>query len=69
MKERSRKRQAEKDDSKLPVKKRGRKVVLGEKMDSMVQQYILKLRPKGATINTAIVIPGAKGILQSQDRT
>ena len=72
LKERSRKRQVEDDDvsvNELPVKKRGRKVVLGTKMDNMVQQYILKLRETGSVINTADVISGARGILQSQDRT
>ena len=72
LKERSRKRQVEDDDvsvNELPVKKRGRKVVLGTKMDNMVQQYILKLRETGSVINTAVVISGARGILQSQDRT
>ena len=47
LKERSIKRQVEEEDvsvNELPVKKRGRKVVLGTKMDNMVQQYILKLR-------------------------
>ena len=38
-------------------------------MDHMVQQYVLKLRETGSAINTAVVISGARGILQSQDRT
>ena len=51
------------------MKKRGRKFLLGEKMDSMVQQYIQRIREMGGVINTAIVISSAKGILMSQDRT
>lgn len=53
----------------LPVKKRGRKVVLGQKMDIMVQEYIRRLRETGGVINTAIVRAAAEGILLSQDRT
>ena len=38
-------------------------------MDNRVQQYILKLIETGSVINTAVVISGERGILQSQDRT
>ena len=38
-------------------------------MDTMVQDYIRRLREKGCVINTAIVIAATKGILLSQDRT
>ena len=65
------KREAEEDGDigELPVRKRGRKVMLADKMDEMVQQYIHKLRQKGCCINKAIVISGARGILKSQDKT
>ena len=53
----------------LNPKKRGRPVVLGKKMDDVVQQYISKLRKCGSPINTAVVISGARGILKSMDRT
>ena len=71
LKERTRKREADEDDnvSELPEKKRGRKLLLGDKLDKMVQQYVYMLREKGCTINTTIVISGARGILKSQDRT
>ena len=67
MKERTRKREADEDDnvSELPEKKRGRKLLLGDKLDKMVQQYVYMLREKGCTINTTIVISGARGILKS----
>ena len=69
--ERRRKREADEEDEieYLPIKKRGRKVLIGQKMDAMVQDYIRKLREKGCVINTAIVTAAAKGILLSQDRT
>ena len=70
LKEKHRKHEAEEDGDigELPVRKRGRKVMLADKMDEMVQQYIHKLREKGCCINTAIVISGARSILKSQDK-
>ncbi len=68
LKERRRKREDETVDH-LPARNRGRKVVLGQKMDTMVQDYIRRLREKGCVINTAIVIAATKGILLSQDKT
>ena len=53
----------------LPSKKRGRPVLLGEKMDVMVQQYVEKIRSKGGTINTDIVKSGAHSILETLDKT
>ena len=35
----------------------------------MVRQYIESIRAKGGTINTDIVISGARGILETLDRT
>lgn len=66
----SRKRKAEEDPSieELPLKKRGRPLLLGEKIDCMVQKYI-KIREKSGSINTNIVIAGAKGILKTLNRT
>ena len=34
----------------------------------MVQEYILCVRAKGGIVNTAMVIAGARGLLQSLDR-
>ena len=65
----SRKRKADEDVLELFPKKRGRPLMLGEKLDRMVQNYILKTREKGGTITTAIVIAGAKGIVKSIDRS
>lgn len=71
LKERRRKRELEdgSEIKELHPRKRGRKVVLGEKMDAMVMCYIRRMREKGCVINTAIVKAGARGILMSQDRT
>ena len=55
--------------SALYLKKRGRPVLLGEKMDVMVQEYVEKLWQNGGVISTDIVKSGARGILQSLDRT
>ena len=67
----SRKRSAGEDLSVkvLPPNKRGRPLMLGEKLDFMVQKYILKTRENGGTINTDIVISVAMGILKALDRT
>ena len=70
-KERSRRRAAGEDSDieELPEKKRGRKLLLGVKMDDMVKNYICKLRDKGCIINTAIVKAAARGLLMSEDKT
>ncbi len=70
--ERRKKRLADDEDeeiTQLPVKKKGRKVVLGQKMYEIVQEYVRRLRDKGCVINTAIVRAAAEGILLSQDKT
>lgn len=53
----------------LPEKKRGKPVLLGDKLDSYVQSYIKRLRQSGGTISTAIVIAGALGIIKRVDQT
>lgn len=53
----------------LPLKKRGRTLLLGKKLDEAVQQYILKLREHGFPINTVVVLAVARGIVKSMDRT
>ena len=55
--------------SALPLKKRGRPVLLGDRLDVMVQKYVAKLREDGGIINTDIVTSGTHGILKSVDRT
>ena len=53
----------------LPLKKRGRPLLLGKKLDEAVQQYIIKLREHGCPINTVIVLAIARGIVKSMERT
>ena len=53
----------------LPMKKKGRPLLLGKKLDDAVQEYILKLRDHGSAINTAIVIAVAKGLALAMDHT
>ena len=58
------------DDSsmkKLPEKKRGRPLLLGDKLDGQVKSYIGYLREKGAAVNTAIVVGIAQGIVKSHN--
>lgn len=42
------------------MRKRGRPVLLGEKMDVTVQEYVEMMRNKGGTISTVIVMSGAR---------
>ena len=49
--------------------KRGRKTLLGEKLDSKVQFYIKSVRDSGGVVNSAIVRAAAKGIVLSHDRS
>lgn len=53
----------------LPLKKRGRPVLLGEELDSMVQQYLTKVREGGGVVTARIAVAAARGILMSCDRS
>ena len=53
----------------LRPKKRGRPLVLEKSLDSAVQKYIMSIREAGGIVNVAIVIAGARGLLQSMNRT
>lgn len=52
----------------LPLKKRGRPVLLGSELDSKVQQYLKKLRENGASVSARIVVAAARGIVMSYDK-
>ena len=69
--ERQGKRQREEDltVTELHPKKRGRKLLLGKKLDTAVQYYVLKLREYGCPVDTYLVVAAAKGITQAMDRT
>ena len=59
-----------KDDSdlvELPHKKKGRPLLLGDKLDDQVKHYIAYLRSKGTPVNTAVVLGVAHGIVKNHD--
>ena len=49
--------------AKLPEKKRGRKLLIGEHLDRKVQLYLTKLREGGGAITTRIVMATIRGLL------
>ena len=53
----------------LNPSKRGRKTLLGEKLDSKVQFYIKSARDSCGVVNSAIVRAAAKGIVLSHERS
>ena len=57
------------DVDKLPVAKRGRKVMLGEAMDKEVFSLLVELRNSGAVVNSAITKAVARGYLLAKDRS
>ena len=52
----------------LPVKKRGRPLLLGEELDTQVKHYIQAVREGGGVINTAITMAAATAIVRKADR-
>lgn len=55
------------DLDKLPQKKKGRPLLLGNKLDDQVKHYIAYLRLKGIPVNTAVVLSVAYGIVKNHD--
>ena len=53
----------------LPPKKRGRNVLLGEKLDQKVQAYLVKVREGGGVVSAGIAVAAAKGIVKSYDKS
>ena len=53
---------------KLPEKKRGRKLLLGEHLDKKLQLYITKTREGGGAITTHIVMAAIRGLLLANNR-
>ena len=51
----------------LPLKKRGRPLLLGEQLDKQLQAYLTSFRESGAVVNTAIAMACAEGIVRSAD--
>ena len=52
----------------LPVKKRGRPLLLGEKLDEDVKQYLRAVREGGGVITTVITMASATAIVRRSDR-
>lgn len=52
---------------KIPMKRRGHPLLLGEVLDNQVKDYIKSLREAGAVINSAIVMAVAEGIVKNHD--
>ena len=53
----------------LPLKKRGRRLLLGEDLDHMVQSYLKKIRQNGGSVSATIVVATARGILLACDKS
>ena len=61
------KRHCEDDEvTELPLKKRGRPLLLGEELDQKVRTYLIALRSSGAVVNTAVAVGCAKGVVASE---
>ncbi len=52
----------------LPIKKRGKPLLLGEKLDSEVKTYIHAVREEGGVVTTAITMAAATAIVRKADR-
>ena len=51
----------------LPRMQTGRPLLLPEKLDCQVQEYIRELRKRGATVSTAVVVATAQDIIMNKD--
>ena len=72
LQELNRKRRAEEDNltvTSLPVKKRGRPLLLGEELQRKIQLYLRAIRESGGAVNTAIGLGAARGIILKLNRT
>ena len=51
----------------LPVKVRGRPLLLGPDLDRCVKEYVESTRKIGGVVNTNLVMAGAEGIVAARD--
>ena len=51
----------------LPVKPKGRPLLLGPELDRQVQDHLISLRDAGGVVNTLIAIAAATGIVRRHD--
>ena len=49
--------------------KRGRPLLLGERLDTMVQKYLKKVREGGGVVTARVAIAAARAIILTQDRS
>lgn len=48
----------------IPKRKRGRRSLLGDKLDDHIMNYIAKLRASGGIVNSSLMLAAAEGIVQ-----
>ena len=53
----------------IPTKKCGRPLLLGEKLDKMLENLVASLRLRGSPVGSHVVVGLARGILLKYDRT
>ena len=53
----------------LPHRKQGKPLLFGDKIDSMVQVYIRRVREQGGAVSTQIVTRAARGIMSTLNKT
>ena len=51
----------------LPPRKHGRPLLLGDKIDSMVQSYIKRVHEQGGFVSSQIVTEATQGIMATLD--
>ena len=59
----------ENDAAVLPLKKRGRSVLLGRELDDKVQAYLMKICEAGGAVSARIAMATARGVLLTYDKT
>lgn len=52
---------------KLPYKKRGRPLLLGDYLDEQLRAYVAEIRQIGLVVNTSVLIAAAKGLVLHHD--
>ena len=53
---------------KLPYKKRGRPLLLGDYLDRQLWAYVAEIRQMGLVVNTSVLIAAAKGLVLHHNR-
>ena len=53
----------------LPAKKRGRRVLLGDKLDKKVQMYLKKVREGRGVVSARIAVAAARGIVHTYNKS